>query len=36
VKAVLRANWNEPLGEVIQAVNIVVRGWVNYFRIGNR
>jgi len=35
VKAVLRANWNEPLGEVIQAVNIVVRGWVNYFRIGN-
>ncbi len=35
VKAVLKANWNQPLGEVIQAVNIVVRGWVNYFRIGN-
>ena len=35
VKAVLRANWNQPLWEVIQAVNIVVRGWVNYFRIGN-
>lgn len=35
VKAVLKANWNQPLGEVIQAVNAVVRGWVNYFRIGN-
>jgi len=35
VKAVLKANWNRPLGEVIQAVNAVVRGWVNYFRIGN-
>jgi len=35
VKAVLKANWNEPLKEVIQAVNAVIRGWVNYFRIGN-
>jgi len=35
VKAVLKTNWNRPLGEVIQAVNAVVRGWVNYFRIGN-
>jgi RNA-directed DNA polymerase len=35
VKAVLKANWNRPLREVIQSVNAVVRGWVNYFRIGN-
>ncbi len=35
VKAVLKANWDQPLREVIQAVNAVVRGWVNYFRIGN-
>jgi RNA-directed DNA polymerase len=35
VKAVLKANWSEPLNEVIQSVNAVVRGWVNYFRIGN-
>jgi RNA-directed DNA polymerase len=35
VKAVLKANWNRPLREVIQVVNAVVRGWVNYFRIGN-
>jgi RNA-directed DNA polymerase len=35
VKAVLEANRDKPLKEVIQAVNAVVRGWVNYFRIGN-
>ncbi len=35
VKAVLRANRDKPLNEVIQSVNAVVRGWVNYFRIGN-
>lgn len=31
----LEANWNKPLPEVIEAVNEVVRGWINYFRIGN-
>jgi len=35
VKAVLKAHWNKPLAEAIQAVNVVIRGWVNYFRIGN-
>jgi len=35
VKSVLKANWNKPLKEVIQTVNSVIRGWVNYFRIGN-
>jgi RNA-directed DNA polymerase len=35
VKAVLKAHHDKPLKEVIQAVNAVVRGWVNYFRIGN-
>ena len=35
VKAVLRFHHDKPLEEVIQAVNAVVRGWVNYFRIGN-
>jgi RNA-directed DNA polymerase len=34
VKAVLKAHHDKPLKEVIQAVNAVVRGWVNYFRIG--
>ena len=31
----LKTNRNKPLKEVIQAVNGVIRGWVNYFRIGN-
>jgi RNA-directed DNA polymerase len=35
VKAVLKAHHDKPLEEVIQAVSAVVRGWVNYFRIGN-
>jgi len=35
VKAVLKAHHDKPLKEVIQAVNTVIRGWVNYFRIGN-
>ncbi len=26
---------HKPRKEVIQAVNRVIRGWVNYFRIGN-
>jgi len=35
VRAVLKAHHDKPLKEVIQAVNAVIRGWVNYFRIGN-
>ena len=35
VKAVLKAHHDKPLREVIQAVNTVIRGWVNYFRVGN-
>jgi RNA-directed DNA polymerase len=35
VRAVLKFHYDRPLKEVIQAVNMVVRGWVNYFRIGN-
>jgi RNA-directed DNA polymerase len=35
VRAVLKFHRGKPLEEVIQAVNAVVRGWVNYFRIGN-
>jgi RNA-directed DNA polymerase len=35
IKAVLKANMTKPLNEVIHAVNAVIRGWVNYFRIGN-
>ena len=31
----LKAHHDKPLKEAIQAVNGVIRGWVNYFRIGN-
>jgi len=35
IKKVLKTSWSKPLNEVIQSVNAVTRGWVNYFRIGN-
>lgn len=35
VRSVLKANRSKPLPEVICSVNAVIRGWVNYFRIGN-
>ena len=35
IRKVLKANWNKPMPEVIKTVNAVIRGWVNYFRIGN-
>lgn len=35
VRAVLKANRSKPMKEVIDSVNAVIRGWVNYFRIGN-
>jgi RNA-directed DNA polymerase len=35
IKAVLKTSWAKPFNEVIATVNAVIRGWVNYFRIGN-
>ena len=35
IKAALKASWAKPFNEVIKAVNAIIRGWVNYFRIGN-
>ena len=35
IKMALKANWNKPFKGVIQTVNAIIRGWVNYFRIGN-
>ena len=35
IKTALRASRAKPLGEVIGTVNAIIRGWVNYFRIGN-
>jgi RNA-directed DNA polymerase len=35
IRVALKASWAKPLNEVIQTINAVIRGWVNYFRIGN-
>lgn len=35
VRAALKTSWAKPFNEVIDTVNAVIRGWVNYFRIGN-
>ena len=35
VRIILKKNWNKSLCEVIAEINLVIRGWVNYFKIGN-
>jgi hypothetical protein len=30
-----RKRLSNPLGEVVKYLNLVIRGWRNYFRIGN-
>ena len=35
VKAVFKAHRSQPVGRVIYLINPILRGWVNYFRIGN-
>jgi RNA-directed DNA polymerase len=32
---VFRSHVSQPIGEVIELINPILRGWVNYFRIGN-
>jgi RNA-directed DNA polymerase len=35
IKEICRANRSQPVSRLVAKVNPVVRGWVNYFRIGN-
>ena len=35
VKAVFKSHRSQPISRVIYLINPILRGWVNYFRIGN-
>jgi RNA-directed DNA polymerase len=35
LKAIFRAKRGRPIQEVVEIINPILRGWVNYFRIGN-
>jgi RNA-directed DNA polymerase len=35
LRGVFRSHVSQPIGEVIELINPILRGWVNYFRIGN-
>jgi RNA-directed DNA polymerase len=35
LREVFRQHVNQPVGKVIEVINPILRGWVNYFRIGH-
>jgi RNA-directed DNA polymerase len=35
LREVFRRNVSQPVGKVIQEINPILRGWVNYFRVGH-
>ena len=35
LKEIFQRNVSQPVGEVVEQINSILRGWVNYFRIGN-
>jgi RNA-directed DNA polymerase len=35
IREIFRSHVSRPIGEVIERINPILRGWVNYFRIGH-
>src|SRR5215469_9579194 len=35
LREVFRQNVSQPVGKVIEEINPILRGWVNYFRVGH-
>jgi len=35
LREVFRRNRSQPVGKVIEEINPILRGWVNYFRVGH-
>ena len=35
LREVFRQNVSQPVGKVIEMINPILRGWVNYFRVGH-
>jgi len=35
LKEIFQRNVSQPVGEVVEQINTILTGWVNYFRVGN-
>lgn len=35
IREIFKSNESQPVGKVIEKINPILRGWTNYFRIGN-